>query len=96
MEHKEILNLDKKTSKSYRKFDISNKAPATKEKYTLQFDHFMEFTGLKKYDDLVTMDVNARQDLIEDWIMTFAEKSKSLASMSFNSVKIESSTTSTI
>lgn len=63
------LDIDKKVSRSWRKFDISNHSAASKYTYSRYLDEFMRFAKIERYDDVKKLKPDDMQDLFEDWIM---------------------------
>lgn len=67
---KKKLDADKKKSRAFIIFDKTLKRPATKENYIGCLDQIMQFLKLDKYAKLVDMEKNARQDKLEEFMIS--------------------------
>ena len=81
---KDKLDADKKISRSFRKYDISIKAKASKRGYFSGLDLFMKFAKLEKYDDILKLKPDNLQDLFEDWIMSIKSQTFSNLNVHFH------------
>jgi len=67
---KKLLDQDKKTSRSYRKFKHSIKSDHTYRAYSIALDKFMIQSKLASYDKAIMLKTDRIQDLLEDFVIS--------------------------
>lgn len=67
---KKLLDQDKETSRSYRKFKHSIKSDHTYRAYSIALDKFMVQSNLANYDKAIKLKSDRIQDLMEDFVIS--------------------------
>lgn len=67
---KKLLDQDKETSRSYRKFKHSIKSDHTYRAYSIALDKFMVQSNLASYDKAIKLKTDRIQDLLEDFVIS--------------------------
>jgi len=67
---KKLLDQDKETSRSFRKFKHSIKSDHTYRAYNIALDKFMVQSKLASYDKAIKLKTDRIQDLLEDFVIS--------------------------